>query len=165
VNEFVVGSTAWRRLNEGTCKQASHVLSITRWSYLSTIMPPLLSPAPRISQLLPSVKCSNCNFSVPLSDLGDHVCSKSQPSVSAASLLPSRLKDRVASPPSRPGSAHEQHRSATLHLSIDSKSTLHPWPHINRNQALWPVPSLITLPLYRVPSVSNLPYASARLHP
>ncbi|KAJ3995627.1 hypothetical protein F5050DRAFT_262572 [Lentinula boryana] len=46
----------------------------------------LLSPstsspgtAPRISQILPTVKCSNCNQPVPLSELGDHICSVAPP--------------------------------------------------------------------------------------
>lgn len=76
-------------------------------------MAPLLSPAPgnppgRISQLLPTVKCSNCNRPVPLTELGEHICAAPppvptlpKPSVSpaaAASLLPQRLQGRVASP-------------------------------------------------------------------
>ncbi|KAF9469324.1 hypothetical protein BDZ94DRAFT_1303813 [Collybia nuda] len=76
-------------------------------------MAPLLSPAPangptRISQILPTVKCSNCNQPVPLSELGDHTCATPppvptlpKPAVSpaaATALLPQRLQDRVASP-------------------------------------------------------------------
>ncbi|KAF5386795.1 hypothetical protein D9615_001605 [Tricholomella constricta] len=66
------------------------------------------NPPGRISQLLPNVKCSNCNRPVPLSELGDHVCATPppvptlpRPSVTptaAASLLPSHLQDRLASP-------------------------------------------------------------------
>ncbi|KAF8635542.1 hypothetical protein AX17_003925 [Amanita inopinata Kibby_2008] len=41
--------------------------------------PPQPGSAGRISQLLPSVKCSSCNQLVPLSDLGEHVCSAAQP--------------------------------------------------------------------------------------
>ncbi|KIY65294.1 hypothetical protein CYLTODRAFT_379682 [Cylindrobasidium torrendii FP15055 ss-10] len=49
-------------------------------------MASLLAPAQgalagpgRISQLLPTVKCSNCNDPVPLAELGEHVCSKPPP--------------------------------------------------------------------------------------
>ena len=77
-------------------------------------MAPLLSPAPappgRMSQLLPTVKCSNCNRPVPLAELGDHICEAAPPvpslprpslsSSAATSLLPSRLQNLVSSPPS-----------------------------------------------------------------
>jgi hypothetical protein len=67
--------------------------------------------APRISQVLPAVKCSSCCQPVPLVDLGDHVCPP-QPSLlslqrppmspnSATSLLPQRfhnLASRSGSP-------------------------------------------------------------------
>lgn len=65
-----------------------------------------LAPPGRISQLLPSVKCSNCNLPVPLNELGDHTCSKQPPvpalpipsvtPAAALSLLPPRLKARVS---------------------------------------------------------------------
>ncbi|EAU88673.2 hypothetical protein CC1G_01046 [Coprinopsis cinerea okayama7 len=72
----------------------------------------MLAPAPggpgRISQLLPTVKCSNCNQPVPLSELGDHVCAPAppvptlpKPSISpqgANALLPDRLRGRIPSP-------------------------------------------------------------------
>ncbi|KAF8077700.1 hypothetical protein FPV67DRAFT_1462739 [Lyophyllum atratum] len=77
------------------------------------MMAPLLTaaqatPPGRISQLLPTVKCSNCNRPVPLTELGEHVCSAPPPvptlpkptvSIAAAtSLLPQHLQNRVASP-------------------------------------------------------------------
>ncbi|KAF5358165.1 hypothetical protein D9756_001330 [Leucocoprinus leucothites] len=37
------------------------------------------SSQPRVSQVLPSVRCSNCNQPVPLSELGEHVCTKPPP--------------------------------------------------------------------------------------
>ncbi|TFK30154.1 hypothetical protein FA15DRAFT_699705 [Coprinopsis marcescibilis] len=62
----------------------------------------------RISQLLPSVKCSNCNLPVPLSELGEHICAPAPPvpslprpsfsPQSASVLLPNRFLGRVASP-------------------------------------------------------------------
>ncbi|KAJ7109514.1 hypothetical protein C8R44DRAFT_713656 [Mycena epipterygia] len=79
-------------------------------------------PPGRISQLLPSVKCSNCNLPVPLAELGDHICAPApplptlnlpkaslnipKPSLSpgaATSLLPQRLQGRV-NPPVSPRS-------------------------------------------------------------
>lgn len=58
-----------------------------------------------MSQLLPTVKCSNCNRPVPLDDLSDHVCATApslpKPALSpaaAVSLLPQRLQDRLVSP-------------------------------------------------------------------
>lgn len=51
------------------------------------MMASLLAPAPanspggpgRISQLLPTVKCSSCNDPVPLAELGEHICAKPPP--------------------------------------------------------------------------------------
>lgn len=73
---------------------------------------PANTPAPasgRISQLLPTVKCSNCNLPVPLDELGDHTCSKPppvptlpKPAVSpsaATALLPQRMQNLVSSHP------------------------------------------------------------------
>ncbi|PPQ91414.1 LOW QUALITY PROTEIN: hypothetical protein CVT25_014302 [Psilocybe cyanescens] len=63
-------------------------------------------PAGRISQLLPSVKCSTCHQPVPLAELGDHTCTAPPPVPSlpkpaftpeaATALLPDRLQSRVA---------------------------------------------------------------------
>ncbi|KAF8891274.1 hypothetical protein BD779DRAFT_1514257 [Infundibulicybe gibba] len=78
------------------------------------MMAQLLSPNPpaagRISQLLPTVKCSNCNQPVPLAELGDHTCSAPpatptlpKPAVAPSaisSLLPERFQNRVVAPPS-----------------------------------------------------------------
>jgi hypothetical protein len=79
-------------------------------------MAQLLSPARsrqtgRISQVLPTVKCSNCNNEVTLDQLGDHVCPSPPPIPllpkpatsphSATSLLPSRLQNRVPPPLAR----------------------------------------------------------------
>ncbi|KAJ7449947.1 hypothetical protein FB451DRAFT_745033 [Mycena latifolia] len=78
-------------------------------------------PPGRMSQLLPSVKCSNCNLPVPLAELGEHICAPApplptrnlpksslnipKPSLSpgaAASLLPQRLQGLVRPPPVSP---------------------------------------------------------------
>ncbi|KAJ6525592.1 hypothetical protein B0H19DRAFT_1197892 [Mycena capillaripes] len=84
---------------------------------------PAQPPAGRMSQMLPSVKCSNCSFLVPLAELGEHICAPApplptlnlpktslnlpKPSLSpgaAASLLPQRLQGLVNAPVS-PGRA------------------------------------------------------------
>lgn len=64
---------------------------------------------PRISQLLPTVKCSSCMQTVPLAELGDHVCSPQPPPTllslqkppmspkSTNSLLPQRLQNILVS--------------------------------------------------------------------
>ncbi|KAJ7046938.1 hypothetical protein C8F04DRAFT_1247985 [Mycena alexandri] len=79
---------------------------------------PSQAPAGRMSQMLPSVKCSNCNLPVPLAELGEHICAPApplptlnipktaglnlpKPSLSpgaAASLLPQRLQGLVGPP-------------------------------------------------------------------
>ncbi|KAH9930727.1 uncharacterized protein B0H18DRAFT_993287 [Fomitopsis serialis] len=42
---------------------------------MAQLLNPAAVPEPgRISQILPSVKCSNCNHPVPIHELGDHVC-------------------------------------------------------------------------------------------
>ncbi|KAI0362419.1 hypothetical protein OH77DRAFT_50535 [Trametes cingulata] len=80
-------------------------------------MAQLLAPAPpaseRISQILPTVKCSNCNQPVRIADLGEHVCAAIPPVPtipalktpssprSVAGLLPTRLQNLVSSPPAQ----------------------------------------------------------------
>ncbi|RPD66403.1 hypothetical protein L226DRAFT_566840 [Lentinus tigrinus ALCF2SS1-7] len=68
-------------------------------------------PAERISQILPTVKCSTCNQPVRISDLGDHVCAPiplvpqipalkpPQSPRSVAALLPAKLQGLVNGPP------------------------------------------------------------------
>ncbi|KAI1794620.1 hypothetical protein LXA43DRAFT_114550 [Ganoderma leucocontextum] len=77
-------------------------------------MAQLVAPPPgsgRISQILPTVKCSTCNAPVPISDLGDHVCAPLPPVPklpafkppqsprSVAALLPPKLQGLVAAAP------------------------------------------------------------------
>ncbi|KAI0082836.1 hypothetical protein K474DRAFT_1702811 [Panus rudis PR-1116 ss-1] len=61
----------------------------------------LAAPAPapeRISQILPSVKCSSCNQPVPISELGDHVCAPApplpKPPLSPRSATPSFMSQK-----------------------------------------------------------------------
>ncbi|KAF6763775.1 hypothetical protein DFP72DRAFT_873357 [Ephemerocybe angulata] len=80
---------------------------------MSTMLaPPLAAGAGRMSQLLPSVKCSTCHQPVPLAELGEHTCTAPstpptlpKPSVSPEGmnkLLPPRLQGRVPSPGGKP---------------------------------------------------------------
>lgn len=73
-------------------------------------MASLLAPSPnqpaRISQVLPTVKCSNCNQPVPLAELGNHICARTPPPAVPGSSLESvppvnsakSFPTRVASP-------------------------------------------------------------------
>jgi hypothetical protein len=58
------------------------------------------NPPGRISQLLPTVKCSNCTALVPLTELGEHICAPApplpKPPLSPSSLLPARLQGLVS---------------------------------------------------------------------
>ncbi|TFK54749.1 hypothetical protein OE88DRAFT_951456 [Heliocybe sulcata] len=145
-------------------------------------MASLLSPAPsgppRLSQLLPTVKCSNCNEPVALSELGEHVCAPAPPlpksPVSAKSvtgLLPTRLQNLVSStrtssppePPSKaspPGSAGQQ-RSSSLSVSGRNQRPERgpsPLSRTSESSASSPTSSLPS------PSSSD-PRASARIPP
>jgi len=62
----------------------------------ASLLPPV--QAPRLSQLLPTVKCSSCSQPVPLSDLSDHVCSPPPPLPSAP--LPPKSPASPKPPPS-----------------------------------------------------------------
>ncbi|TFL02979.1 hypothetical protein BDV98DRAFT_411084 [Pterulicium gracile] len=70
----------------------------------TSLAPPAVQQG-RISQLLPSVKCSNCSQPVPLSELGDHVCSPANAAApkaagpSRSTALAGRLQDLVVPPP------------------------------------------------------------------
>jgi hypothetical protein len=75
-------------------------------SMLASLLSPTSSAPPaRISQLLPSVKCSTCHQPVPLAELGEHTCEAPPPVPSlpkptitqeaATALLPGRLQGRV----------------------------------------------------------------------
>ncbi|KAF7440629.1 hypothetical protein PC9H_000975 [Pleurotus ostreatus] len=121
------------------------------------MMAPLLSPSsassqqvPRISQLLPTVKCSSCNNPVPLAELGDHICPKPPPlptqskaalnlpkpaltPSAATALLPTRLQNLVSNPrsPSPASSVSSSSPSVAFPQRRDS-------PRINTNTATSP---------------------------
>ncbi|KAJ7510012.1 hypothetical protein B0H11DRAFT_1170912 [Mycena galericulata] len=73
-------------------------------------------PPGRMSQVLPSISCSQCRAQIPLEELGDHICKPAPPLPTlnlpkpvlspgaAASLLPQRLQGRVVQPPVSPRS-------------------------------------------------------------
>jgi hypothetical protein len=95
-----------------------------------SLLPPQSAPeSGRISQFLPSVKCSDCNQPVPIRELEDHVCAVPPvPSVptssSLSSLLPQRLQSLVSLPRSN---------SAKLPLSPDTpKNGKYPSPRRSR---------------------------------
>ncbi|KAF8621507.1 hypothetical protein AX15_007739 [Amanita polypyramis BW_CC] len=113
-------------------------------------MAQLLPPQPnseRISQLLPTVKCSTCNKPVPLSDLGDHVCSAGPSSTTLPSALrtsspfqrkPSPLSrgDPDTVPPAQPG--HPRNTSVSANrpsqLSIENGARVRALSNANNAQ-------------------------------
>ncbi|TFY67039.1 hypothetical protein EVJ58_g1875 [Rhodofomes roseus] len=55
---------------------------------MAKLLNPANVPDPgRISQILPSVKCSNCDQPVPIHELGDHVCQPVPPMPAFKSLV------------------------------------------------------------------------------
>ncbi|KAI0372934.1 hypothetical protein BV20DRAFT_938788 [Pilatotrama ljubarskyi] len=78
---------------------------------MAQLLAPSAPASERISQILPSVKCSNCNQPVRIADLGEHICAAIPPVPtipalktpssprSVAALLPTRLQNLVSSPP------------------------------------------------------------------
>ncbi|KIM48713.1 hypothetical protein M413DRAFT_15054 [Hebeloma cylindrosporum] len=89
----------------------------------SLLSPTNSAPPPRISQLLPSVKCSTCHQPVPLAELGEHTCEAPPPVPSlpkptitpeaATALLPGRLQGRVDQHQRVPSSASARLRIST----------------------------------------------------
>lgn len=92
-------------------------------------MAQLLIPPPpenaRLSQILPTVKCSSCNLPVPLSELGDHVCPPApivKPPMSprsTASILSEKYHSLV-SRPSTPVSQSPSHSHSPSKPSISN---------------------------------------------
>ncbi|KAL0577887.1 hypothetical protein V5O48_004123 [Marasmius crinis-equi] len=84
----------------------------------ATLAAPQASGPGRISQLLPTVKCSNCNDPVPLADLGEHVCAPQTPS---HANLASKIT-RLMSPGSSAGSA-KRRSTRTSFSTMRTRST------------------------------------------
>ncbi|EIW84944.1 hypothetical protein CONPUDRAFT_162258 [Coniophora puteana RWD-64-598 SS2] len=124
-------------------------------------MAQLLKPAesqPRLSQLLPTVKCTTCSQPVPFSELGGHVCKPvpplpSQPSRStqAPSLVSSKLQNLIPHKTVTPTQQQQQplpatHRQQTSLADVDDLSNDDPF------QRLPPTMNNVTLPTPRVNS-------------
>ncbi|KAL5533056.1 hypothetical protein ACEPAF_4832 [Sanghuangporus sanghuang] len=75
------------------------------------------NPGERISQLLPTVKCSTCSQPVKLSDLGEHVCPPLPPSTPRPSALLAKIRQAsqaIASPsPLSPGANNSNSSTRT----------------------------------------------------
>ncbi|GBE82123.1 hypothetical protein SCP_0405030 [Sparassis crispa] len=100
---------------------------------MAQLAPVAQGPA-RISQILPTVKCSSCNQPVPIADLGDHVCAPPPPlpalrqpmsPKTTASLLPQKFQNVVAFPRLQ---APQQHQHPHQHPAQRQVSPLHPQP-------------------------------------
>lgn len=69
----------------------------------SLLSAPAAPESGRISQLLPSVKCSNCNAPVPIHELGDHVCAKPATALSGFQRLQNMVSPARSDSPKIPG--------------------------------------------------------------
>ena len=73
---------------------------------MASLLPPPNSTDGRISQVLPTVKCSDCNRPVPIHQLGEHVCAPpplpSTSGPSSSNLLAQRVQEMTSSPLVRP---------------------------------------------------------------
>jgi hypothetical protein len=171
-NSFVLPTTV--QDNAGRCHPRS---------LLPAMMAPLLPPDPpaRVSQMLSTVKCSNCNKPVPFTELGEHVCDTApstptlpKPSLSAlatAALLPQRLQNRIPSPVSNRASTNPSpafHRSMASNASASSSAfklqDAQPPPSIDRLRANAGSPASFSQPQRASPlGQSNEETGGARL--
>ncbi|KDR73623.1 hypothetical protein GALMADRAFT_212467 [Galerina marginata CBS 339.88] len=140
---------------------------------LASLLSPTSTSTPRVSQLLPTVKCSTCHQPVPLAELGDHTCeapppvpSLPKPSISheaATSLLPERLQGRVAQPTS--AVPEHQRLPSSSSTSINARlriNTRSPAPPASPTQpSFQPKPS----PLARADSSESRPFPSSSNSP
>ncbi|KAG1891355.1 hypothetical protein F4604DRAFT_1705735 [Suillus subluteus] len=133
---------------------------------------------PRISQFLPTVKCSSCMQPVPLAELGDHVCSSEPPPTllslqkppmspkSTNSLLPQRLQNILVS--NRAGALQQQQPRIPPTVQYNPGTT-----RINSPAIRFPTqsaPERVTTPIRittppvptRTPTPSNTGSASSR---
>jgi hypothetical protein len=65
-----------------------------------SLLAPSSSQPARTSQVLPTVKCSNCSLLVPLAELGDHICSPQTASPPLGRPHPARVVSPIRHPPS-----------------------------------------------------------------
>jgi hypothetical protein len=81
---------------------------------MASLLAPSSSQPARISQVLPTVKCSNCNLPVPLDELGDHICPPQTASPPLGRPHPARVvspaqpAQRYGTPPIRHPPPHER---------------------------------------------------------
>ncbi|KAF7305035.1 hypothetical protein MKEN_01218500 [Mycena kentingensis (nom. inval.)] len=148
----------------------------------------LLSTQPRISEVLPTVKCSNCGIGVSLEDLGDHKCAPwatsaappmptiqippktdplniQKPSMSpgaAASLLPKHLQGRVpgGASPKPPPAAPATRARPPPSQSTSRGPTRVERPTVNTTQAYPSRSSPLARDAGSVRSTSRDPYTS-----
>ena len=90
---------------------------------MAQLLNPAAAPDPgRISQILPTVKCSNCNQPVPIHELGDHVCepAPAMPALkslvsplSAIELDPQKIQSKHSFPAQKTVQSHQPVTSHT----------------------------------------------------
>ncbi|KAI9320426.1 hypothetical protein BX666DRAFT_1195363 [Dichotomocladium elegans] len=66
-------------------------------------MSKVMATKERISQILPTVKCSDCGEDVQIRKLGEHICSN-MPPVPSLPILPQQRQDKHKMPPKSPSS-------------------------------------------------------------
>ncbi|KAF9791211.1 hypothetical protein BJ322DRAFT_1118878 [Thelephora terrestris] len=132
---------------------------------MASLLPPPTLAEGRISQVLPTVKCSDCSRPVPIHELGEHVCppppSPSTPGPSLSNLLAQRVQEMVSStsarsklsktpPPKTPSPAPSlasrqaevsARRSRALSVSSRKKSSPSPGPISISIPPMKPVPT------------------------
>ena len=134
-------------------------------------MASLLSPTGpdpgRISQILPTVKCSNCNQPVPIAELGDHVCpppptpaASAKPPMSpvTTSFMQSKYQNIIANRPATPQSPGGPLRSR-------SANAVPPPPPAELQQRVVSVGPAAMPPRVRAPSVASLNIPNAQHRP
>lgn len=132
---------------------------------MASLLPPPNLAEGRISQVLPTVKCSDCSRPVPIHELGEHICaplpSPSTPGPSLSNLLAQRVQEMVSStsvrsklsktpPPKTPSPAPSlasrqaevsARRSRALSVSSRKKNSSSPGPISISIPPMKPVPT------------------------
>ncbi len=104
-------------------------------------MAQLLIPPPpenaRISQILPTVKCSTCNQPVPISELGDHICPPApivKPPMSprsTASILSQKYHSLVSRPSTPQAQSHSPSKPSLATPPTRQSTPVAPPPRVN----------------------------------